>query len=71
MATGFQERRPEIIGNEYFVVGTMDRTDWKTSMEGDLDTGETADRIHVFKDVWNFDIIPGGWYRDGEHPTER
>ena len=37
----------------------------------DLNTSETSDRIHIFEDVLNFDIIPGGWYRDGEHPTER
>lgn len=31
----------------------------------------TVERLFVFEDVWNFEVIPGGWYREGEHPLER
>src|SRR6266511_2521380 len=29
MAALFETRRPEVVGNKYLVVGTLDRADWK------------------------------------------
>jgi hypothetical protein len=57
-----EEYAPEIIGNEYFVFGTMDRKDWKNGQTGKMSPQEAIKRSHPFKDVWKFKISPVGWY---------
>ena len=71
MAAAMEERNPDIIGNDYLVFGTMDRKDWRLSHIGKIDQSETAERVFLFEDVWDFEVIPAGWYRKGEHPLER
>ena len=44
-----KERAPEIVGNEYFVYGTMDRRDWRIGQRGELTEREAIDRAHPFK----------------------
>lgn len=67
MATAFEKLNPQIIGNDYLVMGVAERSDWQESKKGKLSEGETIERMIVFKDVWNFEFIPAGWYRDHEH----
>jgi len=64
MATSFERSRPEIIGNEYLVIGVLDRTDWREGKKGVLSDSETIERTYVFKDVLNFEPTYPGWYRD-------
>lgn len=71
MAFAFEQRRPKLIGNKYLVMGTMDRQDWRLSQAGKISHQETIKRLFVFKDVLNFEMIPAGWYRKGEHPLEK
>jgi len=63
MATAFDTHRPEIVGNEYFVVGTLDRTDWRESSKNQLLPEQVLDRVYIFKNEWCFEVKPGGWYR--------
>ena len=63
MAAAFEERRVEIIGNEYVVIGTMERADWKASTKGDVSGHDIVERTYIFKDVVNFKVDPGGWGR--------
>jgi len=67
MATAFEKLNPQIIGNDYLVMGVAERSDWQESKKGKISEGETIERMLVFKDVWNFEVIPAGWYRDDEH----
>jgi len=49
---------PDIIGNEYFVFGTMDRRDWR-KLQKDEQYPETALRdMYPFKNAWHFKPIP-------------
>ena len=57
-----EQNAPEIIGNEYFVFGTMDRKDWKDTRAGTMIQQEAIKRSHPFKDAWKFEIAPAGWY---------
>jgi hypothetical protein len=61
MVAGFASRRPEIIGNEYLVFGTLDRKDWRQSLQGNLSQKQTIVRVRIFKDVWNFEVVPAHW----------
>jgi hypothetical protein len=73
MVASFEESKPEIIGNDYLVMGVAERRDWLESKKGKMPQGETIERMLVFKDVLNFELVRAGWYRDGENegPTRR
>ncbi len=64
LAAACEQKAPDIMGNEYFVFGTMDRKDWKRSQTEKMSMQEAVKCSHPFKDSWKFDII-GGW-----HPKE-
>ena len=59
-----EERFPEIIGNEYLVLGTMDRADWKEGLKGTMMTNEAIEYVYLFKDIWSFEVEPRGWVYD-------
>jgi hypothetical protein len=62
IAVGFSQNNPKIIGNDYLVMGTVDRKDWKEGNKNILSPSEMLERIYVFQDVWDFEVIPAGWY---------
>jgi hypothetical protein len=61
MAATFETRRPEIIGNEYLVIGTLDRSDWRAGAGAETPAIDLLDRVYVFEDEWHFDVDYGGW----------
>ena len=63
LASIFTERKPEVIGNDYLVVGTLDKTAWKRGTQQQITTQETLDALHDFKEVVTFKLT-GGWVRD-------
>ena len=70
MATGLGPSRPEIVGNDYFVFGVLERKDWLQSKKGKLSDPEAVERAIVFKDVLNFKPV-GGWVYDPEAATSK
>ena len=53
---------PEIVGNTYLVVGTLDRADWKRIDQNKLPIQDTIEALHDFEDVVNFKPM-WGWRR--------
>lgn len=66
MVASFEQSGPEIVGNDYLVIGVIDRKDWRHGTQGKLLEGEVIERMFVFKDVWNFEPIHAGWYADDD-----
>ncbi len=64
MVASFENARPEIIGNDYLVIGVVNRKNWRESQQGRLYDREIIERMLVFKDVWNFELVHAGWYAD-------
>lgn len=63
LAHSFTTVAPEVIGNEYLVLGTVEKRVWREGLEGHgnkLD--KTLDHFAEFKKVLNLEIEPGGWY---------
>jgi hypothetical protein len=58
----FTDLNPEIVGNKYLVVGTLDRADWKRIDQEKLPIQDTIEALHDFKDVVMFKPM-GGWGR--------
>jgi hypothetical protein len=59
----FMQRKPEVIGNDYIVLGTMDRADWKRGLRQPLTFDEMEKCLHDFKQELYFEIV-GGWVRE-------
>ena len=59
----FTTLNPEIVGNDYLVMGTVERATWKRTMEDQsLPVQFTFEGLHDFKDVVTFKPA-GGWRR--------
>lgn len=48
------------MGNDYLVVGTVDRADWQQGVQTPPTTAEMLSHLHDFKDVVRFTPV-GGW----------
>jgi hypothetical protein len=51
---------PSAVGNDYHVVGTLDRADWRRGTRQQMDPQEMLECLHEFKDVLEFEL-GGGW----------
>jgi uncharacterized C2H2 Zn-finger protein len=60
-----EQHFPDVVGNKYLVMGTMERSDWKLCQAGKLLSTEVFERLWAWKDVKDFEIRCG-WYRDNE-----
>jgi hypothetical protein len=59
----FSERAPEVIGNDFMVMGTTERAFWKEGFTKPHLPPETLANLHGFKEYLNFKRI-GGWLPD-------
>lgn len=46
----------------YFVMGTMSREDWKKGQKEPMDPRKAIEKMAIFRDVWTFEVRPPGWY---------
>jgi len=60
LASIFSEQNPEIIGNDYLVLGTQERPAWKQGTQQQQTFQESLESLHDFKEVLTFKIT-GGW----------
>ena len=51
---------PDLVGNKYLVIGTVDRADWKRIDREELPIQDTIEVLHDFKEVVVFKPM-GGW----------
>ena len=58
----FTARTPEIVGNDYLVIGTVDRSDWKRIDQQKLPIQDSIEALHDFKEAVMFKPM-GGWRR--------
>ena len=73
MAHGLSQIAPEVIGNEYLVLGTIDKKVWQEGLAGDGgQLGEMLKHMADFKRVLKLEVEPGGWYpAEREKPRKR
>jgi hypothetical protein len=55
---------PDAVGNDYLVIGTVERDFWRQGIKTPNSVTELPDHLHDFKEVWTLKIRPAGWYRD-------
>jgi YgiT-type zinc finger domain-containing protein len=54
MVRAFQERDPSLIGNDYLIIGTIERRAWRES-----DPETLLANLHDFREVVTFQPVPG------------
>jgi thiol-disulfide isomerase/thioredoxin len=70
LATMFAELDPSVIGNDYLVMGTVERAMWRAGIKTPMSMGELLDNLHDFKRVLQFEYRPAGWYPDKDGTAE-
>ena len=66
----FAQLDPSVIGNEYLVMGTVERKAWREGVKQPKGITEMLEHLHVFKDVRTVRMQPGGWYPADLDPSE-
>ncbi len=59
----FTEQKSEVVGNDYLVLGTLDKPAWKRGTQQPMTLQEMLEALHDFKEVVTFKLT-GGWVRD-------
>jgi hypothetical protein len=58
LAAFFGQRKPEVAGNDYLVVGTEERAAWRRGTRTPLTTQELLEGLHDFREVVRFEPAP-------------
>ena len=63
LAESFRSVAPDVIGNQYMVLGTVDKRIWQRGLQGSgHQLGEVLKHTAAFKTVLDLKVEPGGWY---------
>jgi hypothetical protein len=65
----FAERDPSVIGNDYLVLGTVERQAWREGVKQPKRIQEMLENLHDFKEVRTVEYQPAGWYPADDEPT--
>lgn len=60
----FAQLQPEMIGNDYLVIGTIDKADWRRSQKKPLSFDEFRACLHDFKKVMSFEPRRYMWVKE-------
>ena len=54
---------PEVLGNNYIVLGTVEKRTWQSGVQGTgHPLGEILEHTADFKEMLDYIVEPGGWY---------
>ena len=64
LVVALETRAPEVIGNDYAVLGTVDRKLWRKGLKEDAPiAGDAFDYVADFDKEYDLHVEPGGWGR--------
>ena len=58
LAMQFMTGKPELVGNDYQVIGTIDREEWNHGKQAPLSMERLIEYLHDFKEVITFSRVP-------------
>ena len=65
----FMNTDPDIIGNEYLIIGTLEKKAWRENMKHPKNPAEIFSQLHDFKMVLSeIRMTQPGWYGPGQQP---
>jgi len=57
LARHFEKVNPEVVGKDYLVMGTLDRTEWNKGKQGPLSFELVKEYLHDFEEVVTFERV--------------
>ena len=71
LVTLFDRLEPDAIGNEYSIMGTVDKKAWRASLKQPKTLAEMMTHVRMFKTYYQeLRRTRPGWYPDGVEPPE-
>ena len=72
LTTMFKQLEPDVIGNEYLIIGAVEKKAWRENMQHQKKTTEMLSHIHDFKTI-HAEILmtQSGWYGSDQKPKVR
>ncbi len=64
----FVQNDPSVIGNEYVMIGTMEKKAWRKNLENPGVMKDDRPYIHDFKSFEEIRMTMAGWFKDGVEP---
>lgn len=64
LVTAFEKLAPECIGNEYLIIGTMEKKIWQAGLTDPGSLSESLEHVAEFRKQFDLIVDPGGWQKD-------
>ena len=64
----FLHLNPDHIGNNYLVIGTVEKKAWRENISNPKPLEEMLHHAHDFRSYQDIRMTMGGWFRDSEIP---
>jgi hypothetical protein len=69
LAHGLNQLAPQVIGNDYLVLGTIQKKIWREGLDRQTKPlAEMLKQVADFKHQYELDYKPGGWHPATEGP---
>jgi hypothetical protein len=66
----FRQLNPALVGNDYMVLGTVEREVWREGIKHPKTIAEMLKHLHDFKEVRNIKYQPAAWYPADRRPPD-
>jgi len=67
----FKELNPSVIGNDYLIIGSVERNAWRENMKQPTPPSEMLRYVHDFKEHRDLQTSTAGWFPEGQEPPLR
>ena len=67
----FEQRNSGVIGNDYLILGSVDKSTWRKQQKAPIPMGELIGYLHDFKEYLTLSYTLSGWYREDQPPVLR
>jgi hypothetical protein len=65
----FHHYAPEVIGNRYLIIGTLEKKAWRDGQKDPKSVPEMRSHAHDFKEYYpELRVTQPGWYPEGQEP---
>jgi len=71
LAALFAEHAPSVIGNDYLIIGTVERRAWRENMKQPKPFAEMIAQTHDFKSHSTIQMTMAGWFPKGQESPLR
>jgi hypothetical protein len=65
LAAIYSERAPVVVGNDYLVIGTVERKAWRDGVRQPRSPVDMQETVHDFRGYREVHVSPGGWFPEG------